>query len=118
LFSFGVLGALFYIVNMAAIGGVLGVFKTLGYSPLLLAVYGILPHGIFEVPALILSSAAILHLGVTLVTPAAHKTLGEALLEGMADWAKVNLGVVLPLLAVAAAVETWITPGLLHSILK
>jgi len=118
LFSFGVLGALFYIVNMAAIGGVLGVFKTLGYSPLLLAVYGILPHGIFEVPALILSSAAILHLGVTLVTPAAHKTLGEALLEGMADWAKVNLGVVLPLLTVAAAVETWITPGLLHSIMK
>jgi uncharacterized membrane protein SpoIIM required for sporulation/ABC-type transport system involved in multi-copper enzyme maturation permease subunit len=118
LFSFGVLGAVFYIVNMAAIGGVLGLFKTLGYSPILLAMYGILPHGIFEIPALIFSSAAILHLGVTLVTPAAHKTLGEALLEGLADWVKVTLGVVLPMLVIAAAVESWITPVLLHSVLK
>jgi uncharacterized membrane protein SpoIIM required for sporulation/ABC-type transport system involved in multi-copper enzyme maturation permease subunit len=118
LFSFGVLGVLFYVVNMATIGGVLGVFGAFGISPILLSVTGILPHGIFEIPALILSSAAILHLGVTLVTPAAHKTLGEALLEGLADWAKVNLGVVLPLLAIAAAVETWITPVLLLSILK
>ncbi|KAF0108527.1 MAG: hypothetical protein FD146_413 [Anaerolineaceae bacterium] len=118
LFSFGVLGALFYLVNMAVIGGVLGAFEASGISPLLLAVYGILPHGIFEIPALILSSAAILHFGVTLVTPDTRKTLGESMIEGLADWAKVTLGVALPLLAVAAAVETWITPVLLLSVLK
>jgi uncharacterized membrane protein SpoIIM required for sporulation len=118
LFSFGVLGALFYLVNMAVIGGVLGAFEAFGFSPLLLTVYGILPHGIFELPALILASAAILHFGVTLVTPNTRKTLGESMIASLADWAKVTLGVVLPLLAVAAAVETWITPVLLLSALK
>jgi stage II sporulation protein M len=118
LFSFGVLGVLFYLTNMGIIGGVLGLLKAFGFSPFLLAVYGILPHGIFELPALILSSAAILHIGVSLVTPAAHKTLGETILENLADWVKINLGIVIPLLAIAAVVETWITPFLLISFMK
>jgi stage II sporulation protein M len=118
LFSFGVLGALFYLVNMVVIGGVLGAFEAFGVSAWTLAVYGILPHGIFELPALILASAAILQFGVTLVTPNTRKTLGESMIESLADWARVTLGVVLPLLAVAAAVETWITPVLLLSALK
>jgi stage II sporulation protein M len=117
-FSFGVLGMVSYIGNMGLIGGVLGLVKALGYSPAHVALTGILPHGIFELPALILSSAAVLHIGVALVTPAPHRTLGEVLIEALADWAKVNLGLVLPLLVVAAGVEAWITPVLLLSVLK
>jgi stage II sporulation protein M len=85
---------------------------------LLLLAAGILPHGIFELPALIISSAAVLHIGVMLVTPEARKTIGETLIGGIADWAKINLGLVIPLLLIAAAIETWITPVLLLSVLK
>ena len=118
LVSFGTLGMLAYVLNTSLIGGVLGIFKALGYSPLLLHAAGILPHGIFELPALIISSAAVLHIGVMLVTTEARKTLGETLIEGIADWTKINLGLVIPLLAIAAAIETWITPVLLLSAMK
>ena len=53
-----------------------------------------------------------------IVTPEARKTLGETLIEGIADWAKVNLGLVVPLLALAALIETFVTPVLLLSVLK
>jgi stage II sporulation protein M len=118
LLSFGTLGILAYVLNTSLIGGVLGIFKVFGYSPLMLLLTGILPHGIFELPALIISSAAVMHIGVMLVTPEARRTLGETLIATIADWAKINLGLVIPLLAVAAAIETWITPVLLLSALK
>jgi uncharacterized membrane protein SpoIIM required for sporulation/ABC-type transport system involved in multi-copper enzyme maturation permease subunit len=113
LFSFGVLGALMYLLNMGVIGAVLAVIGVIGGSPLKMGLFGILPHGIFEVPALVLSSAAILYIGIALVTPRSNRTLGEVLIESIADWAKIGVGVVLPLLLVAAAIETWVTPVLL-----
>jgi len=90
----------------------------MGISPLKLALFGILPHGIFEIPALILSSAAVLYIGIALVTPRSHLTLGEVLIDAIADWAKIGVGLVLPLLTIAAALETWVTPVLLHSMIK
>jgi len=80
--------------------------------------FGILPHGIFEIPALILSSAAVLYIGIALVTPRSQRTLGEVLIETIADWTKIGIGLVLPLLTIAAVVETWVTPVLLMSMLK
>ena len=118
LFSFGVLGALAYLMNMGLIGAVLALIGTLGGSPLKVGIYGILPHGIFELPALILASAAILHIGIVLVTPRPQQTLGEVMIEVIADWMKIGIGLVLPLLTLAAIIETWITPLLLLSILK
>ncbi len=52
LFSFGVLGALVYLLNMGVIGAVLPLIGVMGKSPLMVVVFGILPHGIFEIPAL------------------------------------------------------------------
>ena len=115
LVSFSVLGMLVYIVNLSAVGALLGVFQLLGYSPLTLAINGLLPHGIFEVPALILASAAMLRIGVVLVTPQMGRSLGEVVLELLADWTKVAIGVVVPLLLIASIIETYITPVLLAS---
>ncbi len=113
LFSFGVLGALVYLLNMGVIGAVLALVRAMGASPLKVGVYGILPHGLFEIPALILASSAILYIGVLLVTPRSQRTLGEVLIEAIADWAKIGLGLVLPLLTIAAIIEAWVTPALL-----
>jgi uncharacterized membrane protein SpoIIM required for sporulation len=118
LFSFGVLGTLVFLLNTGVIGIVLALKGALGTSPVMLAVFGILPHGIFELPALVLSSAAVLYIGIALVTPRSQRTLGEVLIEAIADWAKIGVGLVLPLLTIAAIIETWVTPVLLSAVLK
>lgn len=115
LVSFSVLGMLVYLVNLSTVGALLGVFQLLGYSPLTLTINGLLPHGIFEVPALILASAAMLRIGVVLVTPQMGRSLGEVVLELLADWTKIAIGVVVPLLLIASIIETYITPVLLAS---
>jgi stage II sporulation protein M len=117
LISFSVLGMLVYIVNLSAVGALLGVFQLLGFSPVVLAVNGLLPHGIFEIPALILASAAMLRIGVVLVTPQIGRSMGEVVLEQLADWTKIAIGLVLPLLLIAAVIETYVTPLLLASAL-
>ena len=118
LFSFGVLGTLVFLLNTGVIGLVLALMGALGKSPVTLFVFGILPHGIFEIPALVLSSAAVLYIGIALVTPRSQRTLGEVLIEAIADWTKIGIGLVLPLLTIAAMVETWVTPVLLLSVMK
>lgn len=118
LFSFGVLGIVLYVVNIGLIGVLIGLFQLAGYSPGPILLAGVAPHGIFEIPALIISSAAVLHIGLMLVTPQAHRTLGEVMLEALADWLKVTLALVAPLLAVAAVIETYVTPQILCSALE
>lgn len=118
LVSFGVLGVIAYVGNIGLIGGVLAFIQIIGYSPTKIAITGILPHGIFELPAIILGSAAVFHIGLMLVTPNSQRSLGETLIESIADWAKISIGLILPLLAIAAAIETWVTPYLLIYAIK
>ncbi len=117
LFSFSVLGMIAYLINVGAIGVLLGLFDLMGQSPWLILAAGILPHGVFEIPALVLSSAAVLQLGVVLVTPQMGKTIGEVLIEAVAHWARVIVGLVIPLLAVAAIIEVYVTPRLLEYVI-
>jgi stage II sporulation protein M len=117
LVSFSVLGMLVYLVNLSTIGALLGVLQILGYSPLTLVLNGLLPHGVFEVPALILASAAVLRIGVVLVTPQMGRSMGEVVLELLADWTKIVVGLVIPLLLIASIIETYITPALLATAL-
>ncbi len=118
LFSFSVLGMLVYLLNMSVIGAVFPLIGVIGKSPWLVGLFGILPHGIFEIPALILSSAAILYIGIALVTPRSQRTLGEVFIDAVADWMKIGFGLVLPLLTIAAVIETWVTPVLLSWAMK
>jgi len=114
--SFGVLGIVFYILNIGLVGAVLSMFAYMGVSPVLLFAAGILPHGMFELTALLLSGAAVLNMAVSLVTPMAGKSMGEVVISLVADWAKIFLGLVIPLLFVAAIVETYVTPAILLKI--
>ncbi len=118
LISFSVLGMVAYLVNVGLVGVVLGAFKLIGYSPGLLFAAGLLPHGIFEIPALMLSSAIVLRVSVVLVTPQAGKSMGQVVFELLADWTKVFLGVVIPLLAVASVIEAYVTPSILLAVMK
>jgi len=110
IFSFGVLGMLILMLPMVIIGFVAANVSLAGHSALTFLVALVLPHGLLEIPAIILAGAAILNLGATLTAPAHGKTIGEAWLLALAKWAKIMLGVVLPLFLLAALVEVFITP--------
>jgi len=118
LVSFSVLGLAAYVANVALVGGVLAVFGLVGFSPGLVFAAGFLPHGAFEIPALMLVSAAVLRIGAVLVTPQAGKSMGQVLLEQLAEGVAILLGAVWPLLAIAAVVEARITPVLLAAVLR
>ena len=111
--SFSVLGVLLYMVNIGLLGGVYALFELLGIQPLPLFLAGVLPHGIFELPALMIGSAAVLYIGAAIVTPQTGKSMGEVVIGLMADWAKIFIGLVVPLLAIAAVIEAYITPSIL-----
>jgi len=115
LISFGTLGLTAFLANIGLVGGVLGAASLVGFSPWLTFAAGILPHGIFELSALFLATAAMLKVGAQLVTPQPDKSLGEVLLVSIADWLRVFVGIVLPFLAVAALIEIYITPLLIKA---
>ncbi|MBE7435017.1 MAG: stage II sporulation protein M [Anaerolineales bacterium] len=115
--SFSVLGVLIYILNVALIGGVYALLELIGVSPIPIFLAGVLPHGIFEIPALMIGSAVVLYIGAVLVTPQTGKSMGEVILEMLADWAKIFVGVVVPLLALAAVIEAYVTPALLLKVI-
>jgi uncharacterized membrane protein SpoIIM required for sporulation len=114
LVSFGTLGLALFIGNIALVGAVLGAAQLVDYSPLLAFTAGILPHGIFELSAIFLATAAMLKTGAQLVTPQSDKSLGELLLISLADWFRVFVGLVLPMLAIAALIEIYVTPLLIE----
>jgi len=116
--SFGVLGAVIYVLNMGIVGAALALVQIMGQDPLRVGLTGILPHGVFELPALILASAALVYVGARLVTPRTQKSLGEVFIESLADWLKIGIGIVLPLLTIAAVIETWVTPRLLMAAIR
>jgi uncharacterized membrane protein SpoIIM required for sporulation/ABC-type transport system involved in multi-copper enzyme maturation permease subunit len=116
--SFSVLGMIAYLVNMVLIGGLLGVLNIVGISPLGIFAVGILPHGIFELTAVVLASAALLNLGVKLVTPNPNQSFGEIFFQSAADWAKIFAGICVPLLILAAIIEADVTAQLLINYLK
>ncbi|GAB4538179.1 MAG: hypothetical protein Fur002_01220 [Anaerolineales bacterium] len=117
-FSFSVMGVALYMLNVGLIGGLYALLQLLGINPLPIFVAGVLPHGIFEIPALVLGSAATLYFGVALVAPQTGKSMGEVILELLADWAKIFIGFVIPLLAVAALIEAYVTPALLMKVIR
>ncbi len=108
--SFSILGVLLFLVNVGVVGAAMAVVDLVGLSPWRVFAAGILPHGVFEIPALLLAGAAVLYIGAVLVTPNEQRTIGAVFLEALADWVRVLVGVVIPLLLIAAAVEAYITP--------
>jgi len=73
---------------------------------------GILPHGIFEIPALILGNAAALSFGATVMLVLLKKRRGELLLPSLRR-NLFYLVIALALLLPAAIIETYLTPLLL-----
>ena len=103
---------------MAVLGGLMNILLQAGVSIPLYLFGMILPHGIIEIPAAILASAAVLQAGAILATPTPGKTVGEVWITAIGEWAKIMVGIVIPLLLIAAGVEAWITPRIAYLFLR
>jgi uncharacterized membrane protein SpoIIM required for sporulation len=110
LFSFGVLSVVLLMTPLAIVGFFAAQLGALGYSPLVFVGTFILPHGIIELPAAIIATAFALRIGAALVSPPAGLDVGQGLLLVLADFLKVFLLLVVPLLLIAALIEVHITP--------
>ena len=116
-FSLGVAGALLLMLPMIIIGFFAGLVSLTGFSTITILTATLMPHGIFEIPALILAGASILQVGASLVTPHRKETIGESLVSSLADWAKITLALVAPLFLGAAILEVFISPLLMVRLL-
>ncbi len=116
-FTLGVAGALVLMLPMVIIGFFTGAASLMGFNTLSVLAAFILPHGLFEIPAIILSGAAILQVGVTLVTPHQRQSIGEGLVSSIADWVKITLALVIPLFLAAAFLEVFVSPQLMVRLL-
>jgi uncharacterized membrane protein SpoIIM required for sporulation len=107
--SMGILPILMLMMPIAIIGFLAGQIAFLGYSPLTFVAVFVLPHGVFEIPAAIIATAFALRIGASITAPREGLTVGEGLVAAVADFAKVFLFLVVPLLLMAAFVEANLT---------
>lgn len=112
IFSFGVLAVIILMLPFILIGYFMASITSVGIHPLTFFVALVLPHGLLEIPAILLAGGAILRLGATIAAPAKGITIGEAWLHSFSDWTKIMVGLVIPLLLGAAVVEIFVTPRL------
>jgi uncharacterized membrane protein SpoIIM required for sporulation/ABC-type transport system involved in multi-copper enzyme maturation permease subunit len=108
--SLGILGLVVLMLPVGVIAYATMIMSQTGISPWLFVAAFVLPHGIFEIPAMWITGAAILRCGNCFLAGPEGRSLGQIWLQALADWLAVLAGVVLPLMLLAAAVETWITP--------
>lgn len=114
IFSFGVLALILLMAPLAIVGYFAGAVNLLGYSPWVFLGAFILPHGLFELPAAIIGTAFALRIGAALVAPPQGFDVGQGFLLTMANFLKIFVFVVIPLLLIAAFVETEITPQIVY----
>ncbi len=108
--SMGVMSTLPLIATSAVMGALMLFISNAGLPVGLVFLGLVVPHGVFELAAAAVATAAALRVGAILATPTPGKTIGEAFITSIADWCKVMAGFVIPMLLLAAAIEVWITP--------
>lgn len=115
-FSFGALTLLLTLVNMGLVSFLITEIVLLGYNPWLFVAAFILPHGILEIPAILIGMTFALRMGAALVSPPEGLDVGQGLLLTSANFIKVLILVVIPLLFIAAFIEANITPQIVLAV--
>lgn len=112
LFGIGTIYIMIY--NGLLLGALASVYHEAGQAVAFWSL--ILPHGVIELPCCFIAGGAGLILGYALVDPGRHERIDWLAHEGKTA-AKLIAGVV-PMLVVAALVETWVTPAPLPIVAK
>jgi uncharacterized membrane protein SpoIIM required for sporulation len=118
IFSFGILAMLLLLTPIAIIGYLAGNLIIGGHDAVLILTALVLPHSILEVPAAVISGGAILKLGMVFISPPQGLSLSETWVQGLAELARIAVGIVLPLLIGAALIEAFLTPQIASILLS
>jgi len=108
-FSFGTLAIALLMLPMAVIF-FLVVQAANVYNPVVFFAAAVLPHGVLELPAAVVATALSVRMGAVFMSPPKGMTVGEGWLLALADFVKVFLTLVVPMLALAAVIEVYVTP--------
>jgi uncharacterized membrane protein SpoIIM required for sporulation/ABC-type transport system involved in multi-copper enzyme maturation permease subunit len=112
IFSFGTMAIALLMAPLAIIFFFVVQAAYAGYSPLLFFSAFVLPHGLLELPAAIIATGLAVRLGAAFMYPPEGMTVSEGWLRALADFVTVFISLVVPLLALAAAVEVYVTPAI------
>jgi uncharacterized membrane protein SpoIIM required for sporulation len=113
LFSFGVLGVFIFMLPWGLIGFAAAQFGLAGESSLTFILAAVAPHAIIELPAILIAAAAALRWHATIISPPPDRTLSEGFIRAAADYFRLFVGVVVPMLFIAALLESFVTPQVL-----
>ncbi|NDJ74819.1 MAG: stage II sporulation protein M [Chloroflexi bacterium] len=116
LFTFGVLSVILVIVPFGMLGFIMGQVYMSSLSPLPFFL-AVIPHGIVEIPIILIAGAAALRLGSIVTRPPDGQTVGEAWVRALADTVKLFVGVVIPGLILAGILEVVLTPRVVEWVL-
>ncbi len=110
-FFFGIIPVIFIFGNGELIGVVISIVgKEAGFKEI---IFGLLPHGIFEIPAVVIAASYGLWLGSKFYRRLRHK---EPFMINFRYALGRYFKVVLPLLFIAALVETFVTSAILRAV--
>jgi uncharacterized membrane protein SpoIIM required for sporulation/ABC-type transport system involved in multi-copper enzyme maturation permease subunit len=115
-FSFGSLTLLLTLVNAGLVSFLIAQIVQLGYDPWLFVATFILPHGILEIPAVLLGMTFTLRMGAALVSPPDGLDVGQGWLLSLANFIKILFFLIIPLFFVAAYIEANITPQIVLAV--
>jgi uncharacterized membrane protein SpoIIM required for sporulation/ABC-type transport system involved in multi-copper enzyme maturation permease subunit len=113
IFSFGIMGVVFAVAPFGILGYIVG-HPILGSMGVGIFAAAFIPHSIVEIPATIIAAAAAVRLGAVITRPPQGDGVWDSWLRALADTVKVFIGVVLPLLIIAAFIEVYITPQIVQ----
>ena len=112
MFTFGAFALIIPPLTFAVMGYLFSQIIAAGFDPLILLA-AIVPHGIIEIPVILLTTAAALALGASITSPVHGQQPGQGWIPRLADTIKLFVGIVIPGLIIAAFIEAFITPELL-----
>ncbi len=114
IFTLGVLGVLIFMLPWGIISFIAMQFYMAGENPFQFVLGTIVPHAIVELPVLLLIGAAALRWQTVTFAPLPNRSLSEMFNIRAAEFWRIFLGLGIPLLFVAALVESYVTPQILR----
>jgi uncharacterized membrane protein SpoIIM required for sporulation len=112
-FTFGVMGVVIFALPWGVLSYLTAQFAIAGGEPIRFLMGTVIPHAIFEMPALFLAAAAALRWHAIIIAPPKEALISERWLLAAADFVRVFIGLVIPLLLIGALVEGLVTPRVL-----
>jgi uncharacterized membrane protein SpoIIM required for sporulation len=109
MFSFGVGALVLTPLTYVVLGYILSQVIIAGYSPFFVLA-ALFPHGLVEIPVIVLTTAAALRIGAVVTRLPQNATVGQAWTLAFTDALKLVIGVIIPGLLIAAALEAYVTP--------